>query len=226
MIKSFRFLLQFALVNLGILIGFAVVVTLGAYATGVPAGLPAGSGNLFQTYFSCFPLMMLLIIYMYTFALCTSCLNLGLSMGGRRRDFFWAIQGILLLYAAVCWAIQLLMSALPWLGNWNEPGRWSSLMSFGGRLWVFPALCVMLGVLGCISGLIFARSKVWGTIIIVVAMLLGIVGVAVLLLNGEFGFFEHGPWAVLPAALLGVTAAAAVIGETVMWRTVYRFIVR
>ena len=226
MIKSFRFLLQFALVNLGVLVGFAVVVILGAYATGVPAGLPDGSYNLFQTYFSCFPLMMLLIIYMYTFSLCTSSLNLGLSMGGRRRDFFWAIQGILLLYAAVCWAIQLLMSSLPWLGNWNEPGRWSSLMSFGGSLWVFPALCVIIGVLGCVSGLIFARSRVLGTLVITAAMLLGVVGVAVLLLNGEFSFFERGPWAVLPAVLLGGTAIAALLCEGVIWRTVRRFIVR
>ena len=48
MFKSFRFLFQFAWVNLGAVLAFAAVVTVGSFATGVPNG----AENLFETYFS------------------------------------------------------------------------------------------------------------------------------------------------------------------------------
>ena len=45
MLKSFRFLFQFAWINLACLLGFAVQVVVGCYAT----RLPAGASNLFAT---------------------------------------------------------------------------------------------------------------------------------------------------------------------------------
>ena len=128
MVKSFKYLLQFAWINLGAILGFAAIVIAGAYLTGVPQG----ANNLFRTYFGTFPLLTLIMLFLFSYALCTSNLNLALSFGARRRDFFFAIQGVLLLYAGVCWALQAVMSAIPDLFAWTSVDRWSFLMSLGG----------------------------------------------------------------------------------------------
>ena len=121
MLKSFRFLFQFAWINLACLLGFAVLVVVGCYATGVPGG----ASNLFATYYGAFPLVTLFVLFLFAFSLCTSNLNLGLSFGARRRDFFWAVQGVLVVYTGFCWAAQVLLAALPQLGGWIEEGRWT-----------------------------------------------------------------------------------------------------
>ena len=61
MLKSFRFLLQFAWVNLGAVLGFAAVVTAGSFLTGVPNG----AQNIFETYFSTLPLVVLIILFIF-----------------------------------------------------------------------------------------------------------------------------------------------------------------
>ena len=53
MLRAFRFQLQFAWVNVVALLGFAAVVTVGCYLTGVPAG----ADNLFTTYYGAMPIM-------------------------------------------------------------------------------------------------------------------------------------------------------------------------
>ena len=58
MVKSFRFLIRFAWVNLASLLGFAAIVIVGCYVTGVPEGREMG--NLFETYYCMFPTMILL----------------------------------------------------------------------------------------------------------------------------------------------------------------------
>lgn len=149
MVKSFRFLLRFAAVNLAAVLVFAAVVIGGCYATGVPGG----ADNLFRTYFTLFPLMTLFILFFYGFALCTNSLNLALSLGARRRDFFWGMQGILVVYAGVCWPLQLLMAALPRAGNWAErTGFDVNMMGFDLPLGVFPLLCVLVLVLAASWG--------------------------------------------------------------------------
>ena len=138
MVKSIRFLRQFIWINLSAIFAFAAIVILGCYATGVTRG----ADNLFKSYFQAFPLMMLFILYIYGFALCTSSLNLALSFGARRRDFFWGIQGSILLYTVVCWLLQMFMSSLPALGNWSQLDRpW---VMGSGSVWtgIFPLLCL------------------------------------------------------------------------------------
>ena len=166
MLKSFRFLFQFAWINLACLLGFAVLVVVGCYATGVPGG----ASNLFATYYGAFPLVTLFVLFIFAFSLCTSNLNLGLSFGARRRDFFWAVQGVLVVYTGFCWAAQVLLAALPQLGGWIEEGRWTLIRAFyGGTLWVFPLVCLTILVLGCLGGLVSAKSKVWGAVILSVS---------------------------------------------------------
>ncbi|MBS5591215.1 Uncharacterised protein [uncultured Clostridium sp.] len=230
MLKSFRFLFQFAWINLACLLGFAVLVVVGCYATGVPGG----ASNLFATYYGAFPLVTLFVLFLFAFSLCTSNLNLGLSFGARRRDFFWAVQGVLVVYTGFCWAAQVLLAALPQLGGWIEEGRWTLIRAFyGGTLWVFPLVCLTILVLGCLGGLVSAKSKVWGAVILsvsVIALLMGSILLALMADLDAWSFLMgsawSGMWGSLPAILTIGMLATLAIGEVVIWRQIFRFAVR
>ncbi len=232
--KSFRFLLGFAWINLGAVIAFAVIVVAGCYVTGVPGstGEP-GTGNLFETYYAMFPTMILLCLFLYAFGLCTSNLDLGLSMGAKRTDFFWAIQGIMVFYAAACWALQWLMAILPVAANWAPRERWSLLNAYSGGAPIYPALCLVVLVLGCLGGLLIVKRKVLGMLAIVVAVLV-MIGVTVfmllttdtrlrdLVLETEWAWL----WTALPKIVAGVLAVSVAVGEAVIWRAIHRHVVR
>ena len=218
MVKSFRFLLQSAWINLGAVLGFAVVVTAGAFATGVPDG----AVNLFETYFSTLPLMVLIMLFVFASSLCTSSMNLALSLGARRRDFFLAVQGILLLYTMVCWLLQIAVSAIPVLFHWSRPERWSILTALRGpNLFSYPLLCLAVLLAGCVCGLIFTRSKAAGVIIVFAAAVLGVFGVTFLFVTSDTWGEAH--LGVLPVVLTAGAVAVIGVSEGFLWRTISRY---
>lgn len=229
--RSFRFLLNFAWYNLAAIFGFAAIVIAGCYITGVPGNTE--TGNLFETYYAMFPTMLLLILFLYAFALCTNNLNLGLSMGARRTDFFWALQGIMAFYAVICWALQLFMSAFPAIANWEVRDRWALLDLFGGKVWVFPLVCLVLMVLGCLSGMVMVKNKIIGTILVTVSIFV-MVGVTIfMLLSADTNIMDAlletrwaWLWVNLPKVIAGVLAVGAVGGEFLIWKVIQRYIVR
>ena len=231
MVKSFRFLLSYSWVNLGAVFGFAAIVIVGCYITGVP-GNP-NVGNLFETYYAMFPTMILLCLFLYAFAMCTNNLNLGLSMGARRRDFFWAVQGNMAFYAVVCWMLQLFMSAFPALANWEIRDKWALLDLFDGRVWAFPLVCMVLMVLGCLSGMVVMKNKVLGAILVALSVFV-MIGVTVfMILSADTGIMDYlmetewgWLWTTLPRMMIAVLAVGAVGGEFLIWRTIQRYIVR
>ncbi|WP_251315956.1 hypothetical protein [Flintibacter muris] len=231
MVRSFRFLLQFTWINLGAIFGFAAVIIAGCYVTGVPDNLRVG--NLFETYYAMFPTMILLCMFLYSFSLCTNTLNLGLSMGGRRRDFFWAVQSDMVVYTAICWGLQMFMSAFPALANWEFRERWELLNLFGGRVWAFPLACIVLMILGCLSGMIMVKNKVLGTIVLTLSIIvmLGVTvfmilstetEIMVYLLDSKWSWM----WSTLPKVMAAVLAAGAVGGEALIWWVIQRYVVR
>ena len=230
MVRSFRFLFQFTWINLSAILGFAVIVVAGCYATGVPGD--ARNGNLFETYYAMYPIMILFMLYIYAFALCTSNLDLGLSMGARRTDFFWALQGIMVLYSAACWALQLSMSAFPDLAGWVSRDRWMLLDLFGGRPWLFPLTSAVFMVLGCLSGLLMVKHKGLGIFLITVSVLVLMAATIILILSAEtslLDFLRESGWGWLIAAskaLIVLLAAAAAGGELLIWRVIQRYVVR
>ena len=221
MVRSLKFLLRSAWVSLGSMLAFAAIVTAGACLTGVPQG----ANNIFQTYFGCFPVLTLLMLFLYTYALCTSDLNLALSFGARRRDYFLALQLILLLYAGVSWALQTVMSAIPDLFGWTSVDRWSFLMSLGGLTnWRYPLACLTIMALGCLCGLLYTRSRAWGIVVMVLAILGGIAATTVLLLFADAR--PGSPGGLVAAALTWGAVAVTAVCELLIWRTVNRYIVR
>ena len=229
--KSFRFLLQFAVGNLASLLGFAALVIAGCYLTGAPAA--ASSTNLFEKYYAMFPLLAAFCLFLFAFALCTSCLHLGLSMGARRGDFFWAIQGIILFYMLACWALQLFMSAFPGLAGWVARERWLLLGMFDSRPWAYPLICGAVMILGCLSGMLMVRHKVLGTLVVVLSVfaMIGVTVVLMLLADTSMMDFLYdtqwgGMWSALPGAMAAGLALTAVGGEYLIWRAIQRFVVR
>lgn len=232
MVKSFRFLLSFAWINMGAVIGFAAIVIAGCYITGVPGSTNGSGDNLFTTYYAMFPIMILFMLYLYGFALCTNNLNLGLSFGARRGDFFWALQGIIVFYTLISWVLQVFLCAFPAMANWEVRDRWMLLHLFDGRPWVFPLACAVFMVLGCLCGLLMIKHKGLGVFTMVLAVFLLMGATVFLILSAEtevMDFVRGEGWGwltALPGIVAGVLAAAAAAGEVVIWRTIRRFVVR
>ena len=223
MVKSFRFLLQFAWINLGALLAFALIVSVGSALTGVPGG----ADNLFSTYFSAFPLMALMILYIYAFALCTSNLNLALSFGATRRGFFGAAQGILLLYTAVSWLLQGALAALPALLNWEHPERFPILRMCGFASWCFPLLALAILCLGCLAGVIFIKSKAAGVVVDTLSGVVGIAGmVALFITSSAVRDFGADLFGTLPLWFTAGGVAVVGVSEVFLWRTIRNYIVK
>ncbi len=230
MVKSVRFLLQFIWVNLLALLGFGAVIIAGCYITGVIDG----AENLFGTYFSSFPIMVVYMLYIFAFTMCTTNLNLGLAMGAKRRDFFWAVQVTALVYAGLCWMIQVVMAKVPALGHWSTMEHWESLLWINGdRLWIYPLINLAVVVLGCVSGLAFSKSKVLGGIMIAIAALILMFGVILMAVMSNRDLKEFlmesaygGLWGDLPMVLAVITGLAFVGSEAILWRYIHRYMVR
>ena len=231
MVKSFRFLLSFVWVNLGAIFGFAAIVIVGCYATGITDG--SSDYNFFASYYAMLPTFILLCLFLYAFALCTNNLNLGLSMGARRKDFFWAIQEIILFYTVVCWALHWVLSVLPSAAGWADQRSLPLLRLYSGKVWFFPLLCVVLLVLGCLGGLLMARHRMLATLVIIFACL-AMTGVTVFMLlstnAGIMAYLTETGWGwlftTLSKILIAVLAIAVVGGEFLMWRAIQRYTVR
>lgn len=231
MVKSFRFLLNSALVNLGAIFGFIAVVIVGCYFSGVPDS--ASRGSLFATYYTMLPTFILLCLFLYAMALCTNNLNLGLSMGARRVDFFWAIQGIILFYIAVGWALEWLLSVFPAAAHWEVRDQWTVLAAYRDRPWTFPLLCVVLLVLGCLLGLLIVRHRVLATIIITLSVFIITGSTMFMLLSAQTNitvFLTGIGWewlfTTLPRILPVILIALAAGGELLMWRVIQTYTVR
>ncbi len=230
MLRSFRFLLHFTWRGMAALAAFGAVVAAGCCATGVGRG----ADNLFASYYGAFPLFVLLVLFIFGFSLCGSGLNLALSMGARRRDFFWALQGAMAVCAGAGWLLQLALALLPALAGWRADGGWGIIGLFrGAALALFPVACLAILVLGCVGGLLCTRSKVWGGAVIVGAMLLMTAGAALLAVRSDAGAWAFlmdsgwsGLWRSLPGALLLGMLAAGAAAEAVLWRQIQRFAVR
>lgn len=125
------------------------------------------------------------------------------------------------------------MSAFPALANWEFRERWELLNLFGGRVWAFPLACIVLMILGCLSGMIMVKNKVLGTIVLTLSIIvmLGVTvfmilstetEIMVYLLDSKWSWM----WSTLPKVMAAVLAAGAVGGEALIWWVIQRYVVR
>ena len=125
--RSFRFLMLTALPNLAIVASVAAVISLGT----VLFGSGMDDNNVFQTYFGMFPMMQLMIFFLLSFNLSTINLNIALSFGARRQDYFLALQGVFGVYTLGGWAVQRGMALLPGLLKMKDADHWYTMLSLG-----------------------------------------------------------------------------------------------
>ena len=160
--KCFRYLFMSNLPNYATAPIFAVVILAGCYFTGVPA---EGRG-LFYGYFNMFPSMLLLVAMFSGTAFCTSSLNHALSYGARRRDYFWGLQGIILLNTLLYCLMNAAFLALPQLLHWHPD------LSGAKFTPLYPLTMLMCHVVGCALGQLYIKSRGWASVIIGIATFL------------------------------------------------------
>ena len=215
--KEFRFLLQSARINLALVAGYAAVLTLGAIL--FPA--PEGERNLFYNYFISAPITVSFILFIMSFSMGANNLNISLTLGGRRRDYFWALQPVLALYVGTSWAIQLLMSAVPKALRWTDPWGWDLSLLGGWPLWVYPLVCWTVLAFGTLCGLLMVESRVWRGIVVALAAMVMTAALIFLMVMAA------GPkiplWGDLPYILGGVLAVVLAVSEFFLWRRITRF---
>lgn len=203
----------------------AAVVTAGAALTGVPQG---GEG-LFRTYFGSLSMVNLLFAFLYCYSVCIVYWDLALSFGAARRELFSGFQAVLLAYGGLCCAVQAVVKALPGLFSWAEAERWERMLSLAGMpWWLYLLCCLTAGALGGVCGRLYARSRVWGTVIltsVLVGLVAGIVGL--MLISLTVGLLEA-PWAApAGAALTGaVLLACLAVCELILHRAAEGLTVR
>lgn len=220
--KCLRYFWPFLWPNVTAIVVFEAIVILLALVSGVPQG----ADGLFATYFYSMPLLILLFLFMYSLSLSTACLHLALSMGATRTFYFRGMQFMLAVYTLVGWGLTLLMPLIPRIGSWVPNGRLQILLLVTGQYGLlYPLLCLAILVVGALAGLLMARSKVLGLLVMFLAILVAIVGVVVLALAGT-GLFDLGFTPLFLPITVVVLLAVFLAGEALLWRSIRRYVVR
>ena len=165
--------------------------------------------------------MALFILFMMAFSM-TGILTLALNFGATRNALFAAVQGMLAVYAVGGWAISALFSALPVWCGWPRVGAATALMLNTSP--AFLAAGAAAAVLGLLSGVMLARSRLLGGLLIVLAVLLLLAGTFWLVITG--GAFSGEGWGSLPWLLPLALGLAAAVADAFLYRYLKRYVVR
>lgn len=147
--KCLRYLLMFNVPNYLIGLGFAAVILVGCYATGVPQN---GRG-LFSGYFNMYPACLLMAAVFSGLAYCTSSLNHALSYGARRSDYFWGMQLVILVNSLIYTAMVAVFLAVPALLGWSD--------NFAVPIFspIYILTQITCHAVGCAAGRLYLRSR-------------------------------------------------------------------
>ena len=223
--RAFRYFGLTVSFNVLVLCGLAVVVTLGAvYFSGGDAAAQEMHRNMFSSYFGLFPLMSIIILFILSFNLCTVDLQVAVSFGARRRDFFLGLQGALLIYSFVIWGLQAVMSRVPERMGWSDLEHWQMLMGNGMGIGTYLLMVMAVLSMGCLCGLVFTRSKVWGVVVLCAVVIVGIIAVVVQM----FTAFNRDTqiWGDLPWILTAVFGLILLAAEAGIWKFIKGYCVR
>ena len=216
--KTFRFLFRFIRANLAVLAGIAAVLILGSWLTGVPQGRE----NIFGKYYMTFPVFVPLFLFLFSYTSGNHYLHLALSFGGRRRDYFLALQGEFLLYTGASVLLQIVLAELPHWFSWAVAEELAVFVKAfsGGNFLTFPLTCMVSVLLGTVVGLVASRSRVAGAILISVAIFGWLAVIAAWTVSGFLA------WPAIPTVLTVGLVAALAAGEWYIHRETMRFVVR
>jgi len=215
MTRTARFLWRFTWPSWLTLLIFAGVVFLGSAVTGVPDG----TRNMFSIYLGLFPMMVPMILLLFNLGRCSTFLQLALSFGGQRRNYFLVIQLFLLFDTLLGYGVLLLLRDIPVTLLWVQVDELGLLLrnALDWAGWRFPLMIFSQAAMGCVVGLCLVRSKVLGSILTVLAIFSSLVGLMSLVL---LGLLQNPMWIRL---LLTILPAGIAIGsEIYLWRSICR----
>ena len=222
MAKAFRYLLVTGWANLAAIPITALIITVLTALTGAPIR----SENMFATYFVALPLICLLFLFIFGASLCSISLHIALSLGCRRKDYFGALCGILLVYTGVAWAVRTCVLAVPQLFSWPLEESLDFLFHFpGDDPWLYPLLGLCCVTLGCLCGLVLTRSRKLGAILFTFAMMLVVALMVAAALIGMFALYV--PFLSTLSRWLGLFCGAVVLVSLLLARRqIFRFVVK
>lgn len=141
----------------------------------------------------------------------------ALSLGGRRIDIFWGIQGCALVYALCATLLTLAVNAITGVLGWPVLDLNLAVALF------YPFACFALSILGTLAGILAPRRRWLSVLLFVGLVLLSILLCFSLLLysGGRLQLWGSLPW--LIPLILGLLWLA---GEGFIYREIQRLCVR
>ena len=208
MTRTFRFLFRFQWPILAL----PVCITAAA-AGGLAFGSPDGLAPLFFPFLPrIFPFLLLLAgwqLWLY--------LDLDLSLGGRRTDIFWGIQGCALVYALFTTLLMLAANAISGALGWPALGLNPTVLLF------YPFACFGLSILGALAGLLASRLRWLAAVLLAFLVVLSLVLFLPLLIYSQDRFDT---WGILPWFIPLLLALVWLAGEVFLCRELQRLCVR
>lgn len=175
--------------------------------------------GIFYTYYRMYPALGLFVVFIYGTSNTSNFVNTALSMGVTRREFFGAVQLLILLTTVLVEAVAVLVVLVPnWAGlHWIEPPL--SLRALP-TLAVLSILCQeMAGAMGFLAG----KSRwLMGLVVALAALLLGVV-TFLFMMATHTGSAVWSGWG--SAVLAGLLAAALALGG-LFWLLLSKHVVR
>lgn len=181
--------------------------------------------SFFATYYHLMPLMSVMFLTIYAFYATTTYRNLALSMGCRRRDYFWASQAAYVISALLCVGVTWLTGALPELLGMDYAvfshgtgGLFSGRPVYcsGHYLLFLLAVCLLVQPVGGAMGCLYFKSKAWAGVFLSVVSLFGIAATVISLF--VFDGSLHIP-AFIPRIILGALGVSCAVGEVWYWHS-------
>lgn len=191
------------------------------------SGVPGGADNLFSTYFASMPMLLIIVLFVFGCSLSSSTLHVALSLGCRRRDYFLALQGIVVIYAAVAWAVHLILCRLPALLPWIASFQTMARM-LNTRFWLYPLLALGMTFLGCLCGLVFTRSRRVAVLLYVLSfgVMIGVTTSLAIAWMGESNGEIPSAQSPFMIAAAAITVGIVILAEVLLWRFIRRYCVK
>ncbi len=211
--RSFRFLLLFDRYAIPPLLVFAAIILGGNFLVGGNINAQNSFSSLFVTYLNAWPLMSGVILGCLCIASYSIYSSLALSMGGRRRDFFWANQLNFLIYLGFVWVTQLVLDAFSAHFSWESMELWGTVPA-SRNLALIPVMLMLMAGGSCLGILSTRKPKLAIFLVVVSVLLFLVVLVAAMFISGSQ---RAELWGDLPWLIPAGTAALTLVFEGLLW---------
>ena len=220
--RSFRYLLLNDYYTFLAMLTFAAIILVGNFLVGGQLEGQHFFANLFVAYLNAWPLMCALILAGVCATIHSGYASIAISMGARRRDFFWANQLNFLVYLVFSWVTQLVLDTFSDHFGWDSMGLWGTIPP-SRNLTLIPVLLLMMTAGSCL-GILLSRKPKLGILVSTIGVLLCIaVLIAVMFIGGSE---QPDAWGNLPWLIPAISAILALVFDGILWHFSRKIVVR